>query len=231
MTRLTDVFPGLKVTPVIGILRGLGSEEAEMAAGLALEAGIPLIEVTLDTEGAFDQIKRLTDRGVTTGAGSVLTENAAERAFSVGAAFIITPAVVPSVVRACAEASIPCIPGAATPTEITMALDLGAAAVKVFPADLLGGPAYLRAIRRPLHDPPLIPTGGIGPDNAAEYLRAGALAIGIGSSVFAPGSNSDELERRVGLLIGSLGAPTSRAGDPGPLVPQRSQVIGGPGGI
>ena len=95
MTRLTDVFPGLKVTPVIGILRGLGSEEAEMAAGLALEAGIPLIEVTLDTEGAFDQIKRLTDRGVTTGAGSVLTENAAERAFSVGAAFIITPAVVP----------------------------------------------------------------------------------------------------------------------------------------
>lgn len=162
MTRLTDVFPGLKVTPVIGILRGLGSEEAEMAAGLALEAGIPLIEVTLDTEGAFDQIERLTDRGVTTGAGSVLTENAAERAFSVGAAFIITPAVVPSVVRACAEASIPCIPGAATPTEITMALDLGAAAVKVFPADLLGGPAYLRAIRRPLHDPPLIPTGESG---------------------------------------------------------------------
>ncbi|MGH8924094.1 MAG: bifunctional 4-hydroxy-2-oxoglutarate aldolase/2-dehydro-3-deoxy-phosphogluconate aldolase [Acidimicrobiia bacterium] len=207
MTRLTDIFPGLNRTPVIGILRGLGLEEAAMAAGSAIDAGIPLIEVTVDTDTAFDQIKRLTDLGITTGAGSVLTANVAARAFSAGAAFILSPAVVPAVVQACAEASIPCIPGAATPTEINLALNLGAIAVKVFPADLLGGPAYLRAIRRPLHDPPLIPTGGIGPDNAADYMRAGALAIGIGSSVFARGSNREELERKISLLIDSLDRP------------------------
>lgn len=191
---------------MIGILRGFTAATIERTAVIAVEEGVLLIEVTMDGPSAPHQIEMLARQGVTIGAGSVLTPGEASRAISVGASFIVTPATVSAVGEVCDAASVPWIPGTATPTEIVAAINLGASAVKVFPATHLGGAAYIRAIRGPLHHPPLIPTGGIGPDNAVEFLNAGALAVGVGSGVFDPtlGNDGRELRRRLRRLVQSI---------------------------
>ena len=120
----------------------------------------------------------------------------------------MSPVVDFGVIAACAEFGLPCIPGAATPTEIHAALGAGAAAVKVFPASALGGPAMIAAIAGPLGHPPLIPTGGIDAASVADYLAAGAVAVGAGSGMFAPealrSGDVERVRRDVRAWIGSL---------------------------
>lgn len=141
------------------------------------------------------------------GAGTVRTTGDVQLAAAAGASFIVSPMLSVSVVKAAADHDLICLPGASTPTEIWAALEAGADAVKVFPARELGGPAFLRAIGGPLGRPPLVPTGGVATGDAAAYLTAGALAVGVGGSVFP----SDALASGDTLQVGSLAAELVRS--------------------
>jgi 2-dehydro-3-deoxyphosphogluconate aldolase/(4S)-4-hydroxy-2-oxoglutarate aldolase len=174
--------------PVVGILRGFQVDRAVEAARSAVEAGIGLLEVTMDSPRPLDQISRILSAvpDVTIGVGSVLTRGQVQQAVQVGASFIVSPVVDRGVIETSTELGLAVFPGASTPTEIEKAVRLGVTAVKVFPARELGGPRYIAAISAPLGHPRLIPTGGVTLESAAKYLAAGAVALGVGSDLFDP---------------------------------------------
>lgn len=152
----------------------------------AVEAGFKFIEITLDSPEALKMIANVVREcpDLFIGAGTVHTADEVRKVAEVGGRFIVAPVISESVLRTAHELGMATFPGAATPTEIQAAIDLGATAVKVFPAEQLGGPAYLEAIRSPLRNPKLIPTGGVDSTNAKHYLNAGAIAVGVGGSIF-----------------------------------------------
>jgi 2-dehydro-3-deoxyphosphogluconate aldolase/(4S)-4-hydroxy-2-oxoglutarate aldolase len=180
-------LPGLSKVPIIGILRGCPADLAPSIAAAAHAGGLRAIEVTLDSPNPLDQLAAILELGLdlAIGVGTVTHPRQVAEAAAVGAQFVVTPIVDDRVVTECLAHGLPCFPGAATPTEIAHALDLGATAVKVFPAACLGGPDYLAAIADPLRHPPLVPTGGVTLDDAADYLAAGAVALGVGSALFS----------------------------------------------
>jgi 2-dehydro-3-deoxyphosphogluconate aldolase / (4S)-4-hydroxy-2-oxoglutarate aldolase len=144
----------------------------------------------------------------------VLTPSEARSAVNAGACYLVTPAFVPEVVEAATELGVPVIAGALTPTEILAAHNAGAPLVKVFPA-ALGGPAYLRLVRDPLPHIPLVPTGGIGVDQAADYLAAGAFAVGMGGQLLGDslrGGDLGELAMRAKKLVEAVHAGSGHAG-------------------
>jgi 2-dehydro-3-deoxyphosphogluconate aldolase / (4S)-4-hydroxy-2-oxoglutarate aldolase len=202
--RAGGALAGLASVPIVGILRGCPAMHAASVASVSRAAGLRLLEVTLDSPGALDQVGSITalDLDLVVGVGTVTRADQVAEAVAAGARFVVSPVVVPSVVARCVAVGVPCVPGAATPTEIALALELGAAAVKVFPAASLGGPGFVAAVSGPLGHPPLIPTGGVDLENAPVYLAAGAVAVGAGSAMFA----SDALRRgdldRIGEEVG-----------------------------
>jgi 2-dehydro-3-deoxyphosphogluconate aldolase / (4S)-4-hydroxy-2-oxoglutarate aldolase len=191
---LTD----LQRLPVIGILRGFSIEAAIEATRCAIEAGIGVIEITIDSPRPFDQISQTRDRfpEISIGAGSVRSVEAVGQAADAGATFVVAPTVNPAVIEASLSLGLAVLPGAATPTEIDMALSMGVTAVKVFPVLQLGGPGYVSAILSPLGNPPLVPTGGVSLDNAAEFLAAGAVALGVGTNLFDPRDETETIHRK-----------------------------------
>ena len=153
-----------------------------------MAGGLVNLEVTLNSPGAADLI-RLTrdlmgDRG-NVGAGTVTSMEDLRLALDAGASFIVTPVVVPEVIRACVDAGVPVMPGAMTPTEIFTAWKLGATMVKVFPADQLG-PGHLKAVKAPFPQIPLMPTGGVTVETLPAFRDAGADAFGVGGPLFDP---------------------------------------------
>jgi 2-dehydro-3-deoxyphosphogluconate aldolase / (4S)-4-hydroxy-2-oxoglutarate aldolase len=154
--------------------------DLDAAAEELLEAGIEVLEITLDTPGALDAIRRWSERA-TVIAGTVRTLAEAEAAVEAGAQAVVSPVTVREVVDWCSARKVPVVPGALTPTEVELAWQSGASMVKVFPAGL-GGPRYMRSLLGPLSDVPLIATGGITPENAADFLAVGAVAVGADSS-------------------------------------------------
>lgn len=149
-----------------------------------VDSGIRSIEITLPTPDSSTTIARWRERGVgLVGAGTIRTESDVTRAADAGAQFLVTPTTSASVLLAAQKLDLPVICGALTPTEIDTAVNLGAACVKVFPIDAMGGLDYVRAVAAPLHDIRLVPTGGINADNAAGYGAAGCAGIGIGSAL------------------------------------------------
>ncbi|MEC0243723.1 bifunctional 4-hydroxy-2-oxoglutarate aldolase/2-dehydro-3-deoxy-phosphogluconate aldolase [Paenibacillus dokdonensis] len=170
---------------LVAIVRGIKREEAR-AAGAGLAAGgVKLMEVTMNTAGALDIMqdwRSAYDGQAYVGAGTVLNVNMAREAVSAGAQFLISPNVDMNVISFALEQGIDIWPGAMTPTEIAAAFYAGAEVVKLFPMASLGL-EYLREIRGPLNHIPLIATGGVTPQNIADYFEAGASAVGIGSSL------------------------------------------------
>ncbi|HXR74089.1 bifunctional 4-hydroxy-2-oxoglutarate aldolase/2-dehydro-3-deoxy-phosphogluconate aldolase [Actinocrinis sp.] len=159
------------------------------AAGLTAAlgaAGIRLVEFTFTIPGVLDVIEEAAEvPGCVVGAGTVLTAHHARDAVAAGARFLLTPDVRPDVAAAALACGVPLVMGALTPTELSRAFELGAAAVKVFPARI-GGPAYLRDLLGPFPGARLIPTGGVNVTNARGFLDAGALAVGAGTDVVPP---------------------------------------------
>jgi 2-dehydro-3-deoxyphosphogluconate aldolase / (4S)-4-hydroxy-2-oxoglutarate aldolase len=149
------------------------------------DGGIRTVELTFTTPGVLDHLTKAADAGVVLGVGTVLTADQARAAIDAGARFLVTPGLRPAVAEVAVAAGVPVFLGAFTPTEVATALDLGAAAVKIFPAGRMG-PRYLADLRGPYPDVALLPSGGISADNAAEYLAAGALAVCAGTSVVPP---------------------------------------------
>ena len=177
-----------KKLPVVGILRFLKRAEVEKLVPASIDGGLCNIEVTMNTAGAEDLIRLTSDlvggKG-NVGAGTVTTLETLEKALKAGATFIVTPAVVPDVIRACVERKVPVMPGAMTPTEILTAWRLGATMVKVFPADQLG-PGHIKALKAPFPEIPLMPTGGVTVETLPAFKKAGADAFGVGGPLFDP---------------------------------------------
>ncbi len=202
MTTRPPLPVQLQRVPVLAILRGLDTEATLARVDVLAKAGIGAVEVTLDSPGALETIRALRrrDDGLMAGAGTVMDAVAARRAVDAGAELLVSPHVDPAVTCVGTEARIGHLPGALTPTEIVAAWRSGATAVKLFPAGH-GGPAMVRALRGPLPDIPLVPTGGVDATNAACYLRAGATAVAVGSA-FTNGT-LDEVEDLARALVAS----------------------------
>ncbi len=173
-------------TPVIGVIRGADDEQIAGAVAAAMAGGLRTLEITLSREDAFDQIATTKARfgdEIDLGAGTVLDGEQAYQAVSVGAQFIVTPMLVMDVVEFCHDRDVPVILGAMTPTEVHAAHAAGADLVKVFPAGSLG-PGYVKSLKGPFPEIPLLPTGGVTVENAADFFKAGAAGIGVGSELF-----------------------------------------------
>lgn len=181
-----DLFQSL---PVVGILRHVPAAALGGLIPAAIAGGVTHLEITLDTPDAADRIRHaasLASGRARIGAGTVTTRRRLDQALDAGAAFIVTPALHPDVVRACVDAGIPVFPGALSPDEVLTAWELGATCVKVFPADV-HGPAHIAALRAAFPDARLMPTGGVTVDSIADFRRAGADAVGVGGPLFDPG--------------------------------------------
>ena len=170
----------------LAVLRFEADDPAREAVGALLSGGVTGVEVTMTTPGAIDLISQLAAdppaSGMLLGVGSVRDGATARAAIRAGARYVVSPATFPDVIAAAHELGAAALPGAYTPTEITRALELGADLVKVFPADTLG-PGYIKAVRAAMPDLRLVPTGGVTPDNAGDWVRAGAAAVGLGSAL------------------------------------------------
>lgn len=183
--HLETVLPGLIEVPIIGIIRRLPPGLVPEVARAAFDAGLRYIEITMDSDDALGVVSELSRNHNGVGVGSVTRIEQVSRARDAGAEFVVSPITNLEVIRASVDSGLPVFPGAATPSEIDLAVTSGATAVKVFPAEQLGGPGYIKAILSPLGNPPLIPTGGVTTANAAEYIRAGAVAVGAGTALFS----------------------------------------------
>lgn len=172
----------------IGILpsaRVNAPELARFAAETVYSAGIPIIEITMTVPGALEVISDIAHRypDMAVGAGTVLDEALARQCIDAGARFLTSPGLVPEVVAYAKKADVVVFPGALTPTEIIAAWKEGADFVKIFPTAPVGGVQYIRALKVPLPQIPLIVTGGVNQLTALDFIAAGATAIGIGSEL------------------------------------------------
>lgn len=168
---------------VIPVVRCDSADIAVRVTEVLIAAGLPVAEITFTVPNALDAIVRLAGKDALIGAGTVATAAQARDAIRAGAAFIVSPGLVPEVVDVAKAAGVTMISGALTPTEIMSAARAGADLIKIFPAHSLGGPAYIKALRGPFPDLPLVPTGGVDLENVAEFMRAGATAVGVGSEL------------------------------------------------
>ncbi|MBE1588232.1 bifunctional 4-hydroxy-2-oxoglutarate aldolase/2-dehydro-3-deoxy-phosphogluconate aldolase [Nonomuraea angiospora] len=181
---MTTLDEALAALPVIAIIRAADSRHLNAVLETLADAGVRAMEVTMTTPGAAEAIRWATGgglQGAAVGAGTVLDAASARQAADAGAGYLITPAVLPEVIEEGRRLGVPVVPGAFTPTEIVQAWSLGVAMVKVFPAGAAGGPGYVKDVRAPLPQIPLVPTGGIRIEDVPGYLRAGARAVGMGS--------------------------------------------------
>ena len=172
--------------PIVGIIRSLSAVDVIQLLPLYREAGLTTIEITMNTPGAEDLIRYAREHygdSLNIGAGTVCTTSDLTKALAAGAQFIVTPIVSKPVIQACVRRGVPIFPGAFTPSEIYEAWSLGAAMVKVFPATSLG-PGYVKDVKAPLNQIKLLPTGGVTLLNMADFMRAGAEGVGVGSQLF-----------------------------------------------
>ena len=186
--RRTAVVERVRREGAVAVLRLADAEQTVRAAEWLVAGGVTALEVTLTTKGALDAIGKLVARhgdAALVGAGSVLDADAARRAVDAGARFIVSPVCLPDVVEAAASLGVAVMPGAFTPTEALRAHQMGADVVKVFPSEVLG-PAFIKGVLAPMPFLKLMPTGGVTPDNVGDWLRAGAIAVGLGSALADP---------------------------------------------
>jgi 2-dehydro-3-deoxyphosphogluconate aldolase / (4S)-4-hydroxy-2-oxoglutarate aldolase len=185
---------------VVAIGRHLAPTDVPGVIDALFEGGIRAFELTLNEPQASAlaaltaAVRHCEGGDMVIGAGTVLTLDGGQRALDTGAAFLVAPHLDVEIVSWAASSGIPMLPGAATPSEILSAWRAGAAAVKVFPASSLG-PSFVRELRGPLPEIPLVPTGGISIENATDYITAGAVAVGLGSWLFAGGSAASIVDR------------------------------------
>lgn len=176
---------------IVAIIRGFEPETCLRLAQAYKEGGIDRVEVTFnqkaphswkDTAEAIQSIKKAFGQDIQVGAGTVLTPEQLHICEDAGGEFMVTPNVNPSLIRQCVADGLVAMPGALTPSEVVEAYDAGASYVKIFPAGSLG-PGYIKAIKAPLSHIPLLAVGGIGPDNIADFIKAGCVGAGVGGNL------------------------------------------------
>jgi 2-dehydro-3-deoxyphosphogluconate aldolase/(4S)-4-hydroxy-2-oxoglutarate aldolase len=172
----------------IGILpsvRVSSRDLAKFAAETVYAAGIPIVEITLTVPGALEVINDIASRypDMVVGAGTVLDETSARQSIDAGARFLTSPGFIPEVVAYARKSEVMVLPGALTPTEVIAAWKAGADLVKIFPTGHIGGPQYVRALKVPLPQIPLIVSGGVNQMTVSDFILAGATAIGVGGEL------------------------------------------------
>ena len=210
----TTVDPGRRssVLPpqaLVAVMRAPGAQRFVPASTVLLEAGLTVFEYTLTTAGALTALTAARDAlpGAVLGVGTVRTADDLRAAADAGADFAVSQMFLPRLVETAAELGLSYVPGALTPTEIVSAWELGVPAVKVSPIGPLSGADYLRELRGPLPDVALMPTGGVTIEAAAEYLRLGAVAVGVSAALFADaltGGDLGALRERADRLVASV---------------------------
>lgn len=185
MTK-SETLDRIRDIGLIPVLRARSQDEA-MAIALAVEkGGVPILEVTMTVPGAVEVIRKVSEdcgTRVLVGAGTVLDPDTARLCILAGAQFIVSPALKLSTIEMCHRYAVPVFPGALTPTEVVTAWEAGADAVKIFPCSAMGGASYLKALKAPLPQIELIPTGGVSLSTAEQFLAAGAFALGVGGDL------------------------------------------------
>jgi 2-dehydro-3-deoxyphosphogluconate aldolase / (4S)-4-hydroxy-2-oxoglutarate aldolase len=179
----TQLVSELYASRLVAVVRSKTADDALALGRAAAEGGIKFIEITFSVPGALDVIKELSARkNIHVGAGTVLASQQAERAIGVGAEFIVSPSLELNLIGLCHTGNIACFPGAATPTEIIAAQRARADLVKIFPADLVGGPQFIRQMQAPFPDVRFMVSGGVSLENVVEYVDIGVTGICLGSA-------------------------------------------------
>ncbi len=171
---------------IVPVVRASSPRDARIAADAVCEGGIPIVEITMTVPGAIDVIRELTKNAaseVLVGAGTVLNAEAARRCLDAGAQFLVSPGLNLQTVELAVREGKLMMAGALTPTEIITAWEAGSDFVKVFPCGQVGGAKYIKALKGPLPQVRLVPTGGVNLDTAAEFIQAGAAALGVGGEL------------------------------------------------
>lgn len=192
-SRASAAFAAIDACGVVAILRGDFSSSLERVLAALLEGGVTAMEISLTSPNAIEQIAHAAawaDGRATIGAGTVMTPDEVHAVHACGAAFVVSPVVDADVVAATLDLGLMPLPGAYTPTEAHLATRLGAPAVKLFPADTLGA-AFVKGILAPLPRLRLVPTGGVTLDLAAQFARAGAWAVGVGTPLIGSATDVD----------------------------------------
>jgi 2-dehydro-3-deoxyphosphogluconate aldolase / (4S)-4-hydroxy-2-oxoglutarate aldolase len=207
---------------IVPVIRAGSPEEAKLAAEAVWNGGIPIAEITMTVPGALHVISELVKSmpQLLVGAGTVLNDEAARQCAGAGAQFLVTPAFSPRTVAAAQSLDLLIMAGALTPTEVLTSWDAGADFVKIFPCGNLGGPSYIRALKGPLPHVPMVPTGGVNLETAADFIRAGAAALGVGGELILKqalkerkGENISEVARLYVQLVRQARNPAAAKSD------------------
>jgi 2-dehydro-3-deoxyphosphogluconate aldolase / (4S)-4-hydroxy-2-oxoglutarate aldolase len=184
-SRRAAVTAQIEALGVVAVIRLKDPGKLQASVDAMAEGGVRALEVTMTVPGAVELIRVLArglPAGFLLGAGTVTDPVTARAVIDAGASFVVGPVFRPEVIAACHERDVPVMPGCFSPTEILAAHDAGADIVKLFPATMLG-PQFVKDVRAPLPQVKLMPTGGVTLDNAGEWIRAGAVAVGLGSAL------------------------------------------------
>lgn len=181
----TEIVTALEHAGIVAVIRMKDPARLRAVVDAIAEGGVRALEITMSVPGAVELIREIAPtlpQGFVFGAGTVLDADTVARVVDAGAQFVVSPVFRREVIDACRERDVAALPGCFTPTEILDAWDAGADIVKVFPATALG-PSYLKDVRAPLPQVKLMPTGGVTVENAGDWIRAGAVAVGVGTSL------------------------------------------------
>src|ERR1700722_3708844 len=170
---------------IIPVIRATSPQEARFAAEAVWQGGIPIVEITMTVPGALEVISDLvkTMPKLLVGAGTVVNQELAFKCFGAGAQFLVTPGFSQQTVAAAHNFGLVIMAGALTPSEVMTAWDAGVDFVKIFPCGNVGGSSYIKVLKGPLPHVPLVPTGGVNLETAADYIRAGSAALGVGGEL------------------------------------------------
>src|SRR4051812_6620472 len=181
-----EVLKRIGEVGVVPVVRASSAEEAMQVIEAIREGGVPVLEITMTVPRAVRVIEQVADRygdEVVVGAGTVLDAETARACILAGATFVVSPSLNLATIEMCQRYSIAVTPGALTPTEVVTAWSAGADAVKIFPCSAMGGAKYLKSLKAPLPQVEMIPTGGVSLTTAAEFIEAGAFALGVGADL------------------------------------------------
>ena len=186
MSDKSAVIQTIRDTGIIPVVRAQSADEAIKAIDAIREGGISILEITMTVPGAIGVIEQVSARygsDALVGAGTVLDGETARACILAGARFVVSPSLNVETIEVCRRYGIAVMPGALTPTEVVQAWSAGADFVKVFPAGAVGGASYLKSLKAPLPQIELIPTGGVSLKTAADFIKAGASALGVGADL------------------------------------------------
>lgn len=200
--KKTEILGKITASGLVAVIRAENPEQAERIAEACTLGSVAALEITFTVPGASGVIEHLAKKsagGILVGAGTVLDPETARIAILAGAQFVVSPALNPATARLCNRYQVPYMPGAGTVREVIEAMECGADIVKVFPGEILGA-AFVKAVKAPLPQAQLMPTGGVNLENVADWISAGSVAVGVGGNLTAGAKTGDFASiTRIGL--------------------------------